>query len=154
MSRPVHLLLPRPFYLVMLEHAKAELPNECCGVLAGVRDGDTLRVEAQFPLVNEAGSPVEYLSEPRSMFAAVKAMRERGLEIVAIYHSHPTTEPVPSKTDLARNYSPEVVNFIISLSGPEPTMRGWWLTDDTYEELIESGDETWTALGKLPNITV
>jgi len=118
----------------MVQHAQSELPNECCGLLAGRRDGDALRVLARHPLVNEAASRVEYLSEPRSMFDAVKAMRIEEHEILAIYHSHPTTEPMPSKTDLARNYSPDVLNFIISLAGPEPIMRGWWLTEDAFAE--------------------
>jgi proteasome lid subunit RPN8/RPN11 len=134
LSRSDHLLLPRHLYTEMVQHAQTELPNECCGVLAGVREGDVLRVLARHPLINAAASPIEYLSEPRSMFDAVKAMRTEGHEILAIYHSHPTSEPIPSKTDLGRNYSPDVVNFIISLAGPEPVVRGWWLTDARFAE--------------------
>jgi len=118
----------------MVHQAQAELPHECCGLLAGVREGTVLRVEAIHSLVNEAASPIEYRSEPRSMFAAVKAMRLVGHEILGIYHSHPTSEPIPSETDLERNYSPDVVNFIISLAHPEPTLRGWWLSGDKFEE--------------------
>ncbi len=118
----------------MVQHARTELPNECCGLLAGVHDSDTLIVQAWYPLVNEAASPIEYRSEPRSMFQAVKAMRPAGQDIVAIYHSHPTSAPIPSKTDMERFYSPEVVHFIIGMQGPEPLVRGWWLTDSTFEE--------------------
>jgi [CysO sulfur-carrier protein]-S-L-cysteine hydrolase len=118
----------------MVAHAKSELPNECCGMLAGLREGNVLRVQAWFPLVNEAKSPVEYLSDPRSMFAADKERRRLGLEFVATYHSHPTSAPIPSRTDLARTYSDDVVNFIISMSGPEPEMRGWWLTLESFDE--------------------
>jgi proteasome lid subunit RPN8/RPN11 len=118
----------------MLKQAQAELPNECCGVLGGVRDGEVLRVASWHPLVNEAASPVEYRSEPRSMFEAIKAMRQVGQEIVAIYHSHPTSAPAPSQTDLERHYSTDVVHFIIGLEGSEPSMRGWWLTETEFEE--------------------
>ena len=135
LSRSEHLLLPRPLYEVMLQHAHTELPNECCGLLAGVRAGDELRVEARYPLINEAASPVEYQSEPRSMFEATKAMRQAGHEILAIYHSHPTSEPTPSRTDLARYYSSDVVHFIIGLSGPTPLVRGWWLTESEFAEV-------------------
>jgi proteasome lid subunit RPN8/RPN11 len=134
LSRSEHLLLPRHLYIEMVQHAQTELPNECCGVLAGLRGGDTLRVLARHSLVNGAVSPVEYLSEPRSMFDAVKAMRKEEHEILAIYHSHPTSEPIPSKTDLARNYSFDVLNFIIGLRGAAPVVRGWWLTDDSFAE--------------------
>jgi len=68
------------------------------------------------------------------MFEAVRDMRGLGLEIVAIYHSHPTSAPVPSRTDLERNYSPHVMNFIISLQDGNPQVRGWWLSDKDFRE--------------------
>jgi proteasome lid subunit RPN8/RPN11 len=122
----------------MVAQALAERPNECCGLLGGVRqggqDGPVGQVVQLYPLVNAAASPVEYLSDPRSMFAAIKDMRQRQLEPLAVYHSHPTSEPVPSRKDLALNYSPEVVNLIVSLATVPPTVRGWWLTDVDYRE--------------------
>ncbi len=127
-------MLPRPLFEAMLQHARTEQPNECCGLLAGVRDGLVLRGLVWHPLVNEAASPVEYRSEPHSMFEAVKAMRTAGHEIVAIYHSHPTSAPSPSATDLERYYSSDVVHFIIGLSGAEPLMRGWWLSESSFVE--------------------
>lgn len=136
LSRSEHLLLPRKFYTAMVQHAQTELPNECCGLLAGVRDGEALRVEAWYPLVNETASPIEFRSEPRSMFEAVKEMRTLGHDFLAIYHSHPTSAPIPSRTDLERNYSADVVNLILSLNGPEALLRGWWLTDDAFEEAV------------------
>jgi proteasome lid subunit RPN8/RPN11 len=118
----------------MVAQAQAELPNECCGLLAGkVVEGRGV-AEICYPLVNSAASPVEYLSSPESMFRAFKDLNERGLDVLAIYHSHPTSAPIPSRTDLARNWSPEVVNLIISLQGREVEMRGWWLTDTDYRE--------------------
>jgi proteasome lid subunit RPN8/RPN11 len=122
----------------MVEHARAELPNECVGLLAGRLEetpgGRVGRVERRYPLINAAASPTEYLSDPRSMFNAVKDMGRHEVDVLAVYHSHPTSEPVPSRKDLAANYSPEVVNFIISLMGKEPEVRGWWLTDREYRE--------------------
>lgn len=117
----------------MVEHAQTELPNECCGLLAGKRDGDALKVEACYPLVNEKASPTEYLSEPKSMLNADREMRRLGQDILAIYHSHPTSEPIPSKTDRERNWIPDVVHLIIGLAGPEPSVRGWWLSATSFE---------------------
>lgn len=138
LSMSFHLLLPRQIYNQMLQQAQAELPGECCGLLAakGVEEKPlVVRVEKAYPLINIAtSSGVEYLSDPRSMFDAVRDMRKEGLEIVAVYHSHPTSPPLPSKTDLARNYSEEVVNFIISLQKAEPQVRAWWLTATDYRE--------------------
>jgi len=124
----------------MLAHAIAEAPNECCGLLAGTLEGEqpgarTGRVLRRYPLINVAASPVEFDSEPRSMFEAVRDMRRLGLEMLAIYHSHPASDPVPSRTDLERNhYGPEVMNLIISLKGADSSMRGWWLDAGGYRE--------------------
>jgi proteasome lid subunit RPN8/RPN11 len=130
----------------MVSQAVAELPNECCGLLAGrwlpaegsasgcedrPRIGD---VVCRYPLVNAAASPREFLSDPHSMFAAVRDMRRRDIDTLAVYHSHPTSEPVPSRTDLERNWWPGVVSLIISMKGAEPAVRAWWLMADGFRE--------------------
>jgi proteasome lid subunit RPN8/RPN11 len=139
---PFRLQIPRTLYDRMLFQAAAELPNECCGLLAGLVVGEDTalpekrlgKVEQCYPLANAAASPVEYLSEPRAMFDAVRDMRRRGIDVLAVYHSHPTSDPVPSRTDLQRNYSPDVINLIISLKAALPVVRGWWLTDHDFRE--------------------
>ena len=130
----LRLCIPRALFNDMIEHARRELPCECCGLLAGVVEGPAGRVVERYALVNALASGREFESEPRSMFAATRAMRERGLEVLAVYHSHPTSAPVPSRTDLERNYSPDVVNVIISLTGEAPAARAWWLTEKDYRE--------------------
>jgi proteasome lid subunit RPN8/RPN11 len=119
----------------MIQHAQAESPNECCGLLGGVITDEGVRlVRKRYPLINEAASPIEYRAAPRGLLQADKDMRTHDWIIVAIYHSHPTSPPIPSRTDLQRNYSPDVINFIISLHKPSPEMLGWWLTDLNFEE--------------------
>jgi [CysO sulfur-carrier protein]-S-L-cysteine hydrolase len=133
------LLLPRAIYDEMVAQAQAELPAECCGLLAGnVPTASELakevRVERRYELKNALESPTEYESDGASMFAAWRDRRERKLEFVAVYHSHPSSAPVPSRKDLERNYYGDtVVHFILSLAGPKPEMRGWWLRETDYE---------------------
>ncbi len=140
MSIPFRLLVPRSIYEQMLIQARAELPNECCGLLAGKvypatsAAGPIGQVERCYPLVNALASPTEYLSEPRSMFTAVRDLEGQGLDILAVYHSHPASPPLPSRKDRERSYSPEVVNVIISLLAEEPAVRAWWLTEDDYHQ--------------------
>jgi proteasome lid subunit RPN8/RPN11 len=132
------LLLPRNLLEEMISQACAENPNECCGLLAGAvadEEGEKVgRVVRRYPLVNAMASPKEFLSDGRSMLDADKDMRKHGLDMLAIYHSHPTSPPVPSRTDLERNWWPDVVNLIISLAADAPTVRAWWLTDADYRE--------------------
>src|SRR5262249_50065357 len=67
--------------------------------------------------------------------AAVLAMRERRAEILAIYHSHPRWEAIPSKTDLRENHYGPVPRIIVSLLEEVPVVRVWRLDPDSYEEL-------------------
>src|SRR3954464_9465986 len=120
-----------------MEHALRELPNECCGVLAGLpsADGSELRVNRGFALRNVADDPrTEFLSEPRDMFDAVRTLRAGDLEVLAVYHSHPTSEPVPSRKDVERSYGESVVTLIVGLANDPPLVRGWWLTAEGVAE--------------------
>jgi len=131
--RFTRLLLPAPVRDAVVAHARATLPNECCGLLAGAIENDTGRVNQHFPLVNELASSTEYLSEAESILAAQKAMRATGTDVLAIYHSHPTSEPVPSRKDIERNYWGEsVVHVIIGLAGEEADVRAWWIGADGF----------------------
>lgn len=129
------LRIPRPIFDAMLAHARAEHPNECCGFLAGANGEATHR----FPLINALASAIAYEAEPRELLAVHRAMRELGVQEVAVYHSHPTSAPVPSASDLARNgYGATIPHVII---GPGGEVRAWWLDETDFEEAAwEVGD--------------
>ena len=210
MPTPTPLHLPRSVRDAVIAHARAELPNECCGLLAGVveagvvkctgtgrpatfftsplvgevgeraegeRDGwgvvvtpdspesnpppaacgrdlphkgggeeapegeaspscRIARVSHHFPVRNDLASPTEYASNPRDMLDALKAARAAGTEVLAIYHSHPASDPVQSRTDIERNYWGEgVIHVIIGLAGSEPDVRAWRLGGTGYQEI-------------------
>ena len=149
MSTLFRVQLPCRLYQEMLTHAQTAYPNECCGLLAGVRRAGSVSdrspsdnqnedlgvVTHHYPLLNELASPTEYQSDPRSHLRAEKAMRENGLDLLAIYHSHPSSEPVPSRKDIERNLYFREVHLIISLMDKEPLMRGWRLDETSYTEV-------------------
>ncbi|MFO0847277.1 MAG: M67 family metallopeptidase [Gemmataceae bacterium] len=125
------LLIPRSVFDQMTAHARAALPAEGCGFLAGIAG----EVTHFLPLVNELASPTAFATEAKSVFAAYKTMRAAGTDVLAIYHSHPTSAPVPSRHDLAQNtYGPGVAWVIVGLAGDDPEVRVWWLSDDGYSE--------------------
>ena len=123
------LQIPGTLYREMLAQALSALPNQCGGLLAG-RSG---RVTHRYSLGNALASPVRFESDPKARFAALKDMRHQDTDLLAIYHSCPTSETVPSRTYLERNvYGVEVVHFIISLQGGAPTVRAWSLDESNY----------------------
>jgi proteasome lid subunit RPN8/RPN11 len=141
LSTPFRLEIPGGLYQEIVRHALAERPNECCGLLAGklIQSEPSsiivARVECRFPLTNVKADPQRYEIDPKGMLAAMRAMRGTGMRELAFYHSHPTSEPVPSKTDLAENtYEESVIHLIVSLAVDPPLMRGWWLREDSYAE--------------------
>jgi [CysO sulfur-carrier protein]-S-L-cysteine hydrolase len=139
MAAPFRPMIPRRLHAEMVLQAQKERPYECCGLLAGrIEGGETGaqgRVLRRFPLINAAASPVEFVSEPRSMLTAHKEMRRENLDILGIYHSHPASPPIPSRTDLQRNnFGDSVVNLIVSLQNEVPEIRAWWLGAKDFQE--------------------
>ena len=107
----------------IFEHARASLPDECCGLLGG-RDN---LVGSIYKLKNAAlNSSVEYEAAPKDLFAAQKKMRERNEELIGIYHSHPRQkEPIPSPTDISRAFYPNAVYFIVGFDDEMPVLRAF-----------------------------
>ncbi len=130
-DEPFRLRIPADIFTAMLDHARAELPNECVGFLAGTVVNGVGTVSQFLPLMNALASPTVFETEVVSLFAAYKTMRVSGTDVLAIYHSHPTSAPVPSATDLANNtYGPNVMWLIISPITDPPDVRGWWLATE------------------------
>lgn len=121
------LTIPDALLEEVVAHARRELPNECCGLLAGRTDGV---VTTRFTIGNDAASPTAYATNARDLLAAFRAMRSDGVELLAIYHSHPTSEPVPSRRDIEQNtYGESVVHLIVGLTGANADVRAWLLTE-------------------------
>lgn len=116
----------------MLAHARAEAPRECCGLLIGKGDS----VVRTFRAANLDASTTRYRVDPRDHFAAIRSARTDGLEVVGAYHSHPSTAPLPSVTDLAEAYSgSDFLYVIVSL-----------VSDDVRAYRIDAGSRMARAL--------
>jgi [CysO sulfur-carrier protein]-S-L-cysteine hydrolase len=129
------LAIPDLLLAEVIEHARTDAPIECCGLLAGRSENSIGTVTTRFPIDNAMRSPTEYETDARGMIAAFRHMREHKLELLAIYHSHPSSEPVPSKRDVERNtYGETAVHLIVGLAGSEHVVRAWWVTETGYRE--------------------
>jgi proteasome lid subunit RPN8/RPN11 len=94
----------------MLQHARRESRQECCGLLAG-RDGE---ITAIFPATNALASATVYEIAPRELFQLFRAIRDQGLTHLGQYHSHLVNENVPSPTDIEQAGYPDHAYFIVS----------------------------------------
>jgi proteasome lid subunit RPN8/RPN11 len=100
----------------MLDHARAEAPRECCGLLIGKGESVVRSVRAR----NLDVKATRYLIDPEDHFAAIRSARGDGLEVIGAYHSHPSSAPVPSATDIAEaNSGSDFLYVIVSLVGDE-----------------------------------
>lgn len=125
------LWIPEAVHDAMVAHCVAEAPHEACGLLTGRG-----KVAARFvPLRNAQASETRYEADSRDLIEAVVDMRARGEAMLAIYHSHPRWEAVPSRTDLETNYYGDLPRIIVSLLGKVPEVRVWRLEPESYEEL-------------------
>jgi proteasome lid subunit RPN8/RPN11 len=112
----------------LLAHASETDPAECCGLIGGGVDRLSRSI---YSLRNiSSNSNVAYEAAPEDLFSAQRQMRERGEQLLAIYHSHPrSAEPAPSDTDVRLAYYPQAVYFIIGLAGPRPVMRAFRISE-------------------------
>ncbi len=126
-AAPVGLTIPRAVAGKLLEHARSELPNEACGLLAGsLADGAAV---AYYPARNSEASPLRYNVHPEDLVRIVFAIEAAGQDLVAIFHSHTRSPAVPSATDRRTAQYPGVFYLLATLADPEApperALRAW-----------------------------
>ena len=126
----------------MVAHARASYPNECCGAMLGstLDDGKVVREAIRLQNAFEGPQPARYELRPEDLLAADKAARDRNLELIGIYHSHPDCDAYFSQTDL-KNSCPWYSFVVISIQKGEFHHANSWLpnfdqTEAAKEELI------------------
>jgi [CysO sulfur-carrier protein]-S-L-cysteine hydrolase len=111
----------------IVAHAREDLPNECCGMVAGL-DGEATEV---IRVGNAAASPLRYEMDPKGQYDAYRSIEDSGEELLAIYHSHTKSAAYPSQTDVNQAVAwPDQVYLIVSLADPDaPDVKGYLLRD-------------------------
>lgn len=121
----------------MVAHARADHPDEACGVIAGPANSD--RPERFIPMVNAARSPTFYEFDTHDLLALYKDLDARNEDPVVIYHSHTATEAYPSRTDITYASEPFAHYVLISTretgneDGPYE-LRSFRIVDGVVEE--------------------
>jgi proteasome lid subunit RPN8/RPN11 len=122
--------IPPALYEEIIEHARAEAPNECCGVIAA-RDGEAVRV---YRATNAAASSVRYELDGVEQYRIQMEIEDSGLDLGGIYHSHTRTEPYPSQTDINLAFYPDALYVIVGLAGDDPQVRAFTIRDGQVRE--------------------
>jgi len=122
--------LSKALYDEMVEHARAEAPNECCGMVA-TSNGEAVKV---YPAVNAAASPLRYEIDGAEQYRIQMDIDDAGHDLGAIYHSHTRSKPYPSQTDINLAFYPEALYVIVGLAGEEPEVRAFQIRDGRVTE--------------------
>jgi proteasome lid subunit RPN8/RPN11 len=125
---PPAVTVPGAVADAILTHAAAAAPREACGLLVG-RDAVVQRAVAAR---NVALEPTRFEVAAEDHFAAVRAARSEGLEVIGAYHSHPASPAVPSPTDRDAAFGGFL--FVIASPVPQPHLRAWELRHGNFVE--------------------
>lgn len=108
----------------MIASCQTAYPEEACGLLGGVVG----IASSHYGVANVAREPAErFEMDPVGQLQAFRTIEERGEELIAIYHSHPSTAAVPSKADLRQVAYPDAYYLIVSLASGPPQVRAYRL---------------------------
>lgn len=121
----------------LLVHARAEEPNEACGLLAGdLASGVASRY---LPARNADASPLRYTVHADDLVRIIFGIEDAGEDLVGIFHSHTHTPAVPSPTDLRSAQYPDAFYVLATLSDPDASpraaLRAWRITDGASREV-------------------
>jgi proteasome lid subunit RPN8/RPN11 len=115
------------------EHGERDYPFECCGLLIGNFEQNRKVVLETYPISNareEEAKRNRFLIRPEELMRGEKYARERKLDVLGFYHSHPDDRAVPSKYDL--DHAWPVYSYIVVsiLAGRADDLRSWEMETD------------------------
>jgi proteasome lid subunit RPN8/RPN11 len=118
-------------------HGERDYPFECCGLLIGRFQGDGHKSATETYAISnareEAAKRNRFLIQPEELMRGEKYAREKGLEVIGFYHSHPDDRPVPSKYDLAHAW-PTYSYIVVAVEKGQATgLRSWEMENDRSE---------------------
>ncbi|WP_026297884.1 M67 family metallopeptidase [Succinimonas amylolytica] len=134
------ITLKKSDYEKMLAHARAGLPAEACGLIAGTVANGSKTVRKVYLLTNTDHSSEHFTIDPKEHLAAIKDMRASGLVPLGNWHSHPESPSRPSEEDKRLAYDPQASYMILSLMDAEPVLNSFHIEGNvsTKEELVIS----------------
>jgi proteasome lid subunit RPN8/RPN11 len=137
------LTISSVLYEKIVAHARADHPDEACGVIAGPAGSD--RPERFIAMLNAERSPTFYRFDSLEQLRVWREMDDRDEEPVVIYHSHTATEAYPSRTDISYASEPGAHYVLVSTREPDRAeFRSFRIVDGevTEEEVRIAGEDS------------
>jgi proteasome lid subunit RPN8/RPN11 len=126
------LKIPIEIFEQILAQARAEMPLEACGILAGANG----TVRKLYKMTNVDQSSTHCMMEPGEQFEVARDIRSANLKMLAIYHSHPATPARLSAEDIRLALTPDVIYLIASLQNADnPEVKGFLIEDGNVTEV-------------------
>lgn len=126
------LQITKSDYQKILNYAIEGLPNEACGLIAGVIENGIKVVKEVYLLTNVDASNEHFSMDPKEQLAAIKDMRSKGLRQFGNWHSHPESPSRPSEEDKRLAYDSSADYLILSLQDREnPVLNAFLIRDRT-----------------------
>ncbi|MDG5772916.1 MULTISPECIES: Mov34/MPN/PAD-1 family protein [Mycolicibacterium] len=127
------LVIRRDLVEAMVAHARADHPDEACGVIAGPEGSD--RPERFIAMANAERSPTFYRFDSGEQLKVWRSMDDADEVPVVIYHSHTATEAYPSRTDTSLASEPDAHYVLVSTRDPhEHELRSYRIIDGVVTE--------------------
>ena len=133
------IILEKSQFDEIVKHCKSGLPNESCGLLGGIIEGNKKIVKKIYFLTNIDESPEHFSMEPKEQFAAVKDMRANNLVMIGNFHSHPNSPARMSEEDKRLAFDTNLSYLILSLINDEPILKSFKIDREknvTEEEIF------------------
>lgn len=129
------ILLKSADYNKILEHARKELPDEACGLIAGEICGEDKIIKKVYLLTNIDHSNEHFTLDPKEQLAAIKDMRTLGLTPLGNWHSHPESPSRPSDEDKRLAYDSKASYMILSLmDNDNPVLNSFKIEGNNAEK--------------------
>jgi len=125
------ILLKKELFEQILRHCKKEFPNEACGILAGNKE-DVTKI---YEMANAESSPESFFMDAKEQLKVMKDIRNSGLDLVGIYHSHVASVAYPSSKDLELAFYPDASYVILTLKDKNnPGIRSFKINEGKISE--------------------
>ena len=119
-------------YNEIINHGIMNYPYEVCGLLSGTNN----KVLSVWKLENELKSDRRFYVGEKAVAKNLKSIANKNEMLLAIYHSHPTTAPLPSHYDISNHMDDNIIMVIITYKTKTPKMKCYRISNGTYRECV------------------